>query len=48
MVKKRKEICRTCRHRIWFDDSDNEWRHKHPLHNDNCDCRVPAPFKLFR
>ncbi len=36
-----KEICKECGHRIFWDERDNVWRHKHPLHNDNCDCRNP-------
>jgi len=40
------ERCRNCNHAI-VKDKDNKWIHKSLLHNDNCDCRVPAEWILF-
>jgi len=41
---KSKYRCRNCNHKLFWDVRDKCWRHKHPLHNDNCECRNPKPY----
>jgi len=36
-----KSKCIICKHTIWYDQDDHEWKHSHYLHNDNCGCRDP-------
>jgi len=35
--------CKNCRHIIYYDETEDTYRHKHMLHNDNCECRKPEP-----
>jgi len=35
--------CKNCRHIIYYDEIEDTYRHKHMLHNDNCECRKPEP-----
>lgn len=45
--------CINCGHVIFYDENPPfgdkpEWRHKHMLHDDNCECREPIPdFRLL-
>lgn len=38
-----KQNCKHCGHVVWWDVTEERWKHKHYLHNDNCDCRSPLP-----
>ncbi len=35
--------CKNCKHVVFYDDIEEIWWHKHPHHNENCECRKPEP-----
>jgi hypothetical protein len=35
--------CKNCKHIVSYDEDEEIWWHKHPHHNDNCECKKPEP-----